>query len=158
VTLIEVGMGIKHWWKKTDQVITYAEMLVSNKGQGKYKFSMSKPSLIAIIAINVCDQLSPAKKERDTKARFGVFLCWNRDEKVRLALLWRVKTTGVDEASLAFGKLLRASQMCAEFREQAVEYEYLGPNCCRIGVNVSRTFSVEDLRTFRMMSTILWEV
>jgi hypothetical protein len=148
VTLVEVGMGIDNWWKKTDQIVTYAEMLVSSNGQNESEFCISKPSLIAIIAIDECDQLSPPKKELDTKARFGVFLCWNRDSEIRLALLWRVQTTGVDAASHAFGKLLRATQMCAQarlFSKPLIDYVYLGPNCCRIGGNVSRRFSVEDM-------------
>jgi hypothetical protein len=150
VTLVEVGMGIDNWWKKTDQVVTYAERLVSNKRQSESKFCMSEPSLVATIAIDECDQVSPEKKYKETKARFGVFLCWKRDSEMRLALLWCVQTTGVEAASHAFGKLLRATQMCAQARllsDPSIDYKYLGPNCCRIGDNVSRMFSVEDFRT-----------
>jgi hypothetical protein len=87
VTLVEVGMGIDNLWKKTDQVVTYADMLVSNNGQSESKFCIFEPSLIAIIAIDECVQLSPPQKEIETKARFGIFLCWNRDSEIRLALL-----------------------------------------------------------------------
>jgi hypothetical protein len=80
VTLVEVGMGIDNWWKKTDQVVTYTQRLVSNNGQGKSKFGMSEPSLIAIIAIDVCDnKFTFRQRKMNTKARFGIFLCWNRD-------------------------------------------------------------------------------
>jgi hypothetical protein len=161
VTLVEVGMNTERWWTKTDQVLTYAEMLVSNNDPPDSNFRMPEPSLIAIIAIDECDQLSPANRKLDTQARFGVFLCWNRDKKIRLALLWRVQTTGVIAASRAFGKLLQATYICAKFRGsiQTEHYECLGPNCCRIGNNtVSRMCSVEDCRTCRMMSTVRWEV
>ena len=81
--------------------------------------------------------------------RFGVFLCTPRhDKKFRVALLWRKDTSSVKEASDQFGKILFAAQLCAAWREQLAAndtgneafYQYLGPNCCRIGTWVSSYF------------------
>jgi hypothetical protein len=88
--------------------------------------------------------------------RFGVFLCIPRhssgDNTYRIALLWRTETSDMKHASIQFGKLLYAAQFCALLREQLDEkfmksctgssetalYQYLGPNCCRIGQSVSK--------------------
>ena len=87
--------------------------------------------------------------------RYGVFLCTRRPNgdgggnKYRIALLWRKDASSVDDASIQFGKILYAAQECATLREkfaaQFMEsidgkealYQYLGPNCCRIGESVS---------------------
>ena len=94
--------------------------------------------------------------EEKLDVRFGVFLCIPRHSnddgnKYRVALLWRKKTSTVEDASYHFGKILCAAQLCADWREQIAAkckeaketdkeafYQYLGPNCCRIGTRVSK--------------------
>ena len=91
-----------------------------------------------------------ASGEAPLEVRFGVFLCVRRPgKKYRIALLWRKDASSVTDASIQFGKILYAAQVCATLREkfaaQFMEsidgkealYQYLGPNCCRIGESVS---------------------
>ena len=89
------------------------------------------------------------------EVRLGVFLCTPKDDgsdgnRYRIALLWRHDTSCVHDASIQFGKVLYAAQKCASWREQldiklmkpnngnVALYQYLGPNCCRIGESVSK--------------------
>ena len=114
-----------------------------------------------------------ADRETDTNAtadnteekldvRFGVFLCTPRQSddggnQFRVALLWRKDTSTVQDASVQFGKILYAAQLCAKWREQLAAndtgneafYQYLGPNCCRIGTWVcSYFFPMESIFLF----------
>ena len=75
------------------------------------------------------------------EARFGVFLCipMGEEGKFRLALLWRHETETLKDASTQFGKMLYAVQLCSflskncNLNENAIQYTYLGPHCCKIG-------------------------
>ena len=127
--------------------------------------------------VNDNDQKQPsvdADREADTNAtadnteekldvRFGVFLCTPRQSddggnQFRVALLWRKDTSTVQDASAQFGKILYAAQLCAKWREQVSAksmksnqafYQYLGPNCCRIGTWVcSYFFPMESIFLF----------
>ena len=96
-----------------------------------------------------------ASGEAPLEVRFGVFLCVRRPGvEYRIALLWRKETLDVNDASIQFGKILYAAELCAFLREQFAAtfmepiegkealYQYLGPNCCRIGESVSIQMSV----------------
>ena len=94
------------------------------------------------------------QKKEKLGVRYGVFLCTpkvdgERGDKFRIALLWRKDALDVKDASMQFGKILYAAQTCASLRGKfaakfmepidgkKVLYQYLGPNCCRIGESVS---------------------
>ena len=81
-------------------------------------------------------------------ARFGVFLCTPKgDDDFRITLLWRYTTQTLNDASVQFGKILHAVQLCSYLRKycndhkDTIQYKYLGPNCCKIGDMVSSILS-----------------
>ena len=99
------------------------------------------------------------KFDQKLEFRYGVFLCMRRVDgrvgnKYRIALLWRKDTFSMTDASIQFGKILDAAQVCASLRGRVAAklikpnngkealYQYLGPNCCRIGELVSQYISV----------------
>ena len=84
-------------------------------------------------------------------ARFGVFLCIPKNKnEFRIALLWRHETTTLQDASIQFGRILYAIQLCSYLREsndldkKKINYTYLGPNCCKIGKLV-RLITIHNL-------------
>ena len=75
--------------------------------------------------------------------RFGVFLCIPKGKnEFRIALLWRHDTSTLRDASTQFGKILYAIQLSTKMSETSFQnehmkpYQYLGPNCCKIGTSV----------------------
>lgn len=75
------------------------------------------------------------------RARSGVFLCTPEGSNdYRIALLWRSEATCLRAVSVQFGRVMYCTTMCAHLREQfedMMRYNYLGPNCQRIGNLVS---------------------
>ena len=81
--------------------------------------------------------------------RFGVFLCIPKGEnEFRIALLWRHDSSTLRDASTQFGKILYAIQLCTKMSEASfqnehmIPYQYLGPNCCKIGTSVCNMHAV----------------
>ena len=136
VALLEFGINNNTWWTKQDQILKYVEMLRLNNDPN---YKIDQPMLISVITINNTD-LTQQNIERNTlAARFGVFLCIPKnDNNFRIALLWRHATETLQDASIQFGKILCAVQLCSYLREssdiieKASQYEYLGPNCCKM--------------------------
>ena len=171
VMIVEFGISHNIWWAKMNQMLLYVEMLCEDRDDD---LIFDQPILITIITVNKremqsqCSPISEATSVSDAnnkeanptcgeklEVRFGVFLCTRRHnggngDKYRVALLWRKDTFCVTDASIQFGKMLYAAQMCASLREhintkfmkpnsdREVLYQYLGPNCCRIGDSVSK--------------------
>ena len=86
--------------------------------------------------------------DRRFDARFGVFLCTPKgNDDYRITLLWRYTTRTLNDASVQFGKILHAVQLCSYLRKYCnnhkdmIQYKYLGPNCCKIGDMVSSILS-----------------
>ena len=131
VLLIEVGLQNEDWWKKVDQGITYLQALTKVA-------RFTEPMLFTVVTL--------AKTNRESmSARLGVFLCTQRkpespSDDFRVALLWRTETKDLQELSKAFGRMLRATCLLPKWKDTACEnYQYLGPNCCRIGDKVRRS-------------------
>jgi hypothetical protein len=141
VLLIEVGLQNENWWKKVDQGITYVQALTKvddDDDEKENKTHFTEPMLFTVVTIE--------KKNREMmSARLGVFLCTRRNPKnptddFRVALLWRTETRDLQDLSKAFGRMLRATCLLPKWKDIAFEnYEYLGPNCCRIGDKVRRS-------------------
>jgi hypothetical protein len=143
VLLIEVGLQNEDWWKKVDQGITYVQALTKvddgddDDDEKEDKARFTEPMLFTVVTID--------KKNRElTSARLGVFLCTQRNPEspsgnFRVALLWRTETKDLQELSKAFGRMLRATCLLPKWKDtDCKNYEYLGPNCCRIGDKVRR--------------------
>ena len=135
VLLIEVGLQNEDWWKKVDQGITYVQALTKVDDEKRDTARFTEPMLFTVVTI--------AKTNRESmSARLGVFLCTQRkpespSDDFRVALLWRTETKDLQELSKAFGRMLRATCLLPKWKDTACEnYEYLGPNCCRIGDKV----------------------
>jgi regulator of extracellular matrix RemA (YlzA/DUF370 family) len=144
-----VNLGCRqhgYWWARQIQILTNVSRLRRNVDI-KYKFD--QPILLSSITIDKskCNS-SEFKKETPIDkihfdARFGVFLCVWEGGEFRISLLWRANTTNLDEASRHFGKVLNAVQLCLHLRnyckthKYTINYESLGPNCCRFGDTVS---------------------
>jgi hypothetical protein len=141
VLLIEVGLHNEDWWKKVDQGITYVQALTKvddDDDEKEDKARFTEPMLFTIFTIE--------KKNRELmSARLGVFLCTRRkptspSDDFRVALLWRTDTKDLHEMSKAFGRMMRATCLLPKWKDTACEnYEYLGPNCCRVGDKVRRS-------------------
>jgi hypothetical protein len=136
-----VGLQNEDWWKKVDQGITYVQALMKVDGdddEKEDKARFTEPMLFTVITIE--------KKNLELmSARLGVFLCTRRkpespSDDFRVALLWRTETKDLQDLSKAFGRMLRATCILPKWKDTACEnYEYLGPNCCRIGDRVRRS-------------------
>ena len=138
VLLIEVGLQNEDWWKKVDQGITYVQALTKVDGEKRDRAHFTEPMLFTVITIET-------KNRELMSARLGVFLCTQRkpespSDDFRVALLWRTETKDLQELSKAFGRMLRATCLLPKWKDTACEnYQYLGPNCCRIGDKVRRS-------------------
>jgi hypothetical protein len=141
VLLIMVGLQNEDWWKKVDQGITYIQALtkvVDDDDEKEEKARFTEPMLFTVVTIE-------KKNQEMSSARLGVFLCTQRNPKspsddFRVAFLWRTETKDLQDLSKAFGRMLRATCILPKWKDTACEnYEYLGPNCCRIGDRVRRS-------------------
>jgi hypothetical protein len=103
------------------------------------RLRFEKPLLCAVLTIE------GEEDGADLKVKLGVFLCSPTRSKSafndsRLTLLCHFDTNNLEEASKAFGKLLRATSDFSRWREsldESLDYEYLSSNCCRVGEHVS---------------------
>ena len=150
VAMFEFGFESENWWTKQDQLLDYASMFRRNL-DNKYKFD--RPVLLSVVTINKkdCNEFKEDTPIEDINlgARYGVFLCVPKgdDGSIRITLLWRADTDYLEKTSCYFGKVLNAVQLCwhmikyCDTHKSTINYEYLGPNCCRIGDKV-RSFAV----------------
>ena len=146
VMIVEFGMDHGKWWQKLSQALTYVDLL---RAGDDVNYIIDQPMLLTVVTMK--QSCSDAKDTSDANpvAQFGMFLLIPKDDgkEYRLALLWRVDALDVDDASKQFGKTLYAAQLCVEWRKNLESnvmnsnaepsYQYLGPNCCRIGRSVS---------------------
>ena len=137
VALFEFGINNDKWWTKQDQILKYVQMLRLNKDPN---YKIDQPMLLSVITINEDTQRVMNGPQTTFAAKFGVFLCIPKKvNEFSVTLLWRHKTNILQDASIQFGKILYAVQLCLYLRESSaldkmtIQYEYLGPNCCRIG-------------------------
>jgi hypothetical protein len=135
VLLLEVAfkekIDVDGWWRKANQNIMYAV------GFRKHQPTVfSKGMLFAVLTID---------KNKDLKfksAKLGVFLCIPAeatDLDFRMSLLWHKECNSLEELSKAFGRLVvavRAMPKLNQIPPATIDYEYLGPNCCRVGNKV----------------------
>ena len=178
VGIFEFAIDNREWWKKQDQLLKYVKILQGNPN-GIVKFD--GPVLLSVITIDkgggYHDEQIPSfdaetitdkekleerikwviaeeqnMKDMHFEARFGVFLCTPKgDDDFRLALLWRHETKTLVDASMQFGKVLYAVQLCSYLREyckenqKTIQYEYLSPNCCKFGTSVRLICLLLDL-------------
>jgi hypothetical protein len=131
VLLVEVGLENEEWWMKLNQGYEYLSCLKNFR----------RPVLLAAVAFEPrgggADQL---------RHRIGVFLAAPRSDRpsdpgrerklYSTSLLWRSQGTSATALSRSFGRVLRATRLLAEWDGAESSYEYLGPNCCRIGPEV----------------------
>ena len=137
VALFEFGINNDKWWTKQDQILKYVQMLRFNQDPN---YKIDQPMLLSVITINEDTQRVMNGPQTTFAAKFGVFLCIPKKvNEFSVTLLWRHKTNILQDASIQFGKILYAVQLCLYLRESSaldkmtIQYEYLGPNCCRIG-------------------------
>jgi hypothetical protein len=171
VMLLEVGLNNVHWWSKVHQGVMYLEDLLTCD-QKKDGIQFSGPALFAVLTIE------PTETKEFKAGRLGVFLVTPRtspdeDGKTdfRVCLLSRFETSQesiiastpaerLTELSRVFGQLLRASCKvpaldAAPIDAADMDFEYLGPNCSRIGDEVSyiRVCPHRRLRACRITGT-----
>ena len=125
--LMEVGLISNDWWLKVDQCVEYL-----------YTIQRAKPPLLLGIVTIV---KSP---NQDVEVKLGVFLClWDGEKEkeksnVRISLLWHSKACNREEASKAFGRLLRG--VCdfsswikiVDSEPNYSQYEFFGSDCCKV--------------------------
>jgi hypothetical protein len=138
VSIMEFGIGNEHWWKKVDQILKYAILIEEKKDDckknGKYYFN--QPIVLSIITIDKIEE------KGTINSRIGVFLCTRKSNEsnkgYRIALIWRKKISNLKEVTKEFVKICASLQFLASSRQSKMkDYNYLGPNCCKIGSKVS---------------------
>lgn len=156
VMLLEVGLNNVHWWSKVHQGVMYlGDMLNCEQKKG---IRFSGPALFAVLTIE------PTESKEFNSGRLGVFLVTPKTtpsaegdvKDFRVCLLSRFETSqetiGAStpaerqvELSRVFGRLLRASCKLPALDAASIDFEYLGPNCSRIGDKVrSRAPKLRD--------------
>ena len=153
VLLLEVAWGGADgelWWKKADQNAQYLELFQHPRNRDA-ESQFSGPLLFAVLTMDK----EKAKLDDPSResAQLGVFLFAPRkplsdaDAKAgrlpgyRAALLWRDTFTTLEDASKGMGKTLRGTVALANMLTDPCHlvfkgFEFLGPNCCRIGDKV----------------------
>jgi hypothetical protein len=138
--VLEVGLSVEHlaWWAKLHQSRQYEAML--NRGPNKVRVT-SKPMILAALTID--------RRKDDysfNSGRLGVFLVTNRrkaksdaSHESRVCLLTRIQSDDLNDLSAAFGLVLRAAICLPDLTAESIDFEYLGPNCCRIDNQVRRS-------------------
>lgn len=133
--MVEVGFGDTHHarWKKVHQLRQYEHML--RCGTNRVRLT-SKPMLLSTLTI---------KRVGDDSFEFesgslAVFLVTPKNEDgrhgSRVCLLTRTTTESLQVLSAALGQVLRAALALPLLDDDLVDFEYLGPNACRIGDKV----------------------
>jgi hypothetical protein len=132
---VEVGRHNDEWWSKLDQGMEYVRLL------GSFR----EPFLLVVLTFS--EPQHRGKTFLLDTARIGVFLVTPRSDpssssssssgdNFRLSMLWRGQTSDVDSLSRDFGRALRAALLLPCWSAASMDYDYLGPNCCRVGSNV----------------------
>ena len=135
VMILEFGTYHNVWWKMFGQIFEYVKILRATKDS---KYIIDQPVLMAVVTVR-----RDTSSDDAVVARMGMFLYIPKeDDSYRLALLWRVDTENIDDASKQFGKILGAARCFSNLIGHlsstiSTDYQYLGPNCCRIGQSVS---------------------
>jgi len=133
-----IGVGCKnaYWWKKVDQNIKFLSRMGDHQPDTRLRFK--EPLLCAVLTIE-------DEEEKLIQVKLGAFLCSPNDasgghNNFQLTRLWHVKTNDLEEASKAFGKLLRTTSDFSRWREASPDvhrFEYFSSNCSRVGNFVS---------------------
>jgi hypothetical protein len=145
--LVEVGLHGDDWWKKFHQGVKYIQLMHRMTNQQ----TDISPLLLATMTIDD----KPQRSKETTKTtgddqrfvvKLGVFLCfWKNedsrdDDNLRISLLWQSKTHNLEDASKAFGRLLRGvcdfSSWITKQDNDEAQYEYFSSNCCRVNDKV----------------------
>lgn len=151
LALLEVGRNNQEWWKKLDQAWIYLDILSND---------MSKEPLIFNDAV-LCSALTIEGEDNGPtfQSQLGVFLCWPLNGKrSQIALLWNVRSSGLNEASQAFGRFLRVVCSFANWRKNDdanADYEYLSSSVCRFGTTVSWSRSCCLILSVSLQITLL---
>jgi hypothetical protein len=143
IILFEVGLhnSVTDWWTKAGQALSYVSVL-SNHDVEKAEMERfgEKPMLMSVVTV-----------DKDTfDFKVAVFLCWNErtgkriDPPCSLALLWRTQSNSTesnDKKKLALSSALACLVSGALWleNESSTDVDYfsaLGPNCCKVTVDV----------------------
>jgi hypothetical protein len=143
VLLLEVGFSkpnndVNDWWTKADQGVHNMECLENAKKKVFTKNSM----MCAILTIDKEESNLDFKS-----AKLGIFLCQRVAANAtttpgldfRMSLLWHKHCPTLEELSKDFGRLAQAACALPKLNttiSPTCTYEYLGPNCCRVGDRV----------------------
>jgi hypothetical protein len=139
VHMIEVGLSNGHWWKTLHQGFMYIRNLL--------RFDMlQKPMLLTVLTLDAPPQNGSSKQiRRFSGGQVGVFLVTPKGCKkdFRMALLWREYATKEEDVAKWFVMIHRATEFVLKWNrdetagDNSLDYEYLGPHCCRFGDEVS---------------------
>jgi hypothetical protein len=132
VLLVELGLASVDWWKKAHQGFKYVKSL-SKDGL------LQKLMLVTIWTLDAPPPDSGKGNRVVEGGRFGVFLVMPKKEPetFRAALLWRHACVSLEDVAFHFVRILRATEFLVNWKTpEDLDYEYLGPHCCRIGKEV----------------------
>jgi hypothetical protein len=141
VLMIEMGLSNSQWWKKLHHGIMYIESLLSLD-------MLQKPMLLTVFTVDAPPHKDSSEKIREfTGAQVGVFLVVPKGYKkdFRISLLWREHTEKQEDVPNWFVRIQRAAEFVMKWNKdktsgEDLDYEYLGPHCCRIGDEVRVSF------------------
>ena len=153
LALLEVGRNNQEWWTKLDQAWYYLDIILSN--------DTSKAPLLNFNDAVLCSALTIEGEDNGPtfQSKLGVFLCWpSNGKRCQIALLWNVRSSGLNEASQAFGRFLRVVCSFANWRKNNdanADYEYLSSSVCRFGTTVSWSRSCCLILSVSLQITLL---
>jgi hypothetical protein len=123
--LIDVGLAKYHPLTKVDEALYYEQTLLT---MGLFV----EPMLLALVRI-------VAEPGHFKKADLVVFLVVPRGNvDIRTALLWRGVPKTLGDFVGDFGRIMQATELVEDWKARGanIDYECLGPHCCRIGDQV----------------------
>ena len=133
VAVIQVGCeDSKWWWNRFVKNVQQIDSMTRQR-QEDPRLEFEVPLLCVVLTIE------GARPPQQLKIKFGVFMCVPKSSELcGIMLLRNTGTSNLKEASEAFGRFLRVASSFAGWRnEDDPTYQYLGPNSCRVGDNVS---------------------
>jgi hypothetical protein len=152
VLWMEICSKQNDWWKKVNEAVW--NIRDETKGRLQANLTM-EPMLLAVFHIGCSESTGTFEA-----AQFGVFLVNPKsDGDFRVALLWRLMSADIMDLVSSLSRIAQATMFVADWnrngRANAVDYEYLGSHCCRIGRNVRVTGIRDDLLSANLTNTLL---
>ena len=132
VAVLGVGCDESEWWKGFDHNVKCIDAMRRHV-QEDPRLEFEQPLLCVVLKVE------GPRPPQQLKIKFGVWMCLPIISKpCKIMILLNNDTSSLKEASELFGRFLRVASSFAGWRNvDDPTYQYLGPNCCQVGDDVS---------------------